>query len=104
MQKYDTHSSCGNIYFGKNYPYFGSYGSLFGLLPYLLIGGSMSLPKREREGNHHGPSLYTDECYRALRPWMHRIYYVRTYLKNNNSLYLGKIHIWSSTISSNLSM
>lgn len=23
MQKYDTHSSCGNIYFGKNYPYFG---------------------------------------------------------------------------------
>ena len=51
MQKYDTHFSCGNIYFGKNYPYFGSYGSLFGLLPYLLIGGSMSLPKREREGN-----------------------------------------------------
>lgn len=51
MQKYDTHSSCGNIYFGKNYPYFGSYGSLFGLLPYLLIEGSMSLPKREREGN-----------------------------------------------------
>lgn len=24
MQKYDTHFSCGNIYFGKNYPYFGS--------------------------------------------------------------------------------
>jgi hypothetical protein len=23
MQKYDTHSSCGNIYFGKNYHYFG---------------------------------------------------------------------------------
>ncbi len=23
MQKYDTLSSCGNIYFGKNYPYFG---------------------------------------------------------------------------------
>ena len=45
MQKYDTHSSCGNIYFGKNYPYFGSYGSLFGLLPYLLIGGSMSSQK-----------------------------------------------------------
>lgn len=22
MQKYDTLSSCGNIYFGKNYPYF----------------------------------------------------------------------------------
>ncbi len=44
MQKYDTHSSCGNIYFGKNYPYFGSYGSLFGLLPYLQIGGSMPLP------------------------------------------------------------
>ena len=47
MQKYDTHSSCGNIYFGKNYPYFGSYGSLFGLLPYLLIEGSMS-PKKGR--------------------------------------------------------
>lgn len=51
MQKYDTHFSCGNIYFGKNYPYFGSYGSLFGLLPYLQIGRSMSTPKREREGN-----------------------------------------------------
>lgn len=35
----------------EHYPYFGSYGSLFGLLPYLQIGGSMSLPKREREGN-----------------------------------------------------
>ena len=23
MQKYDTLSSCGNNYFGKNYPYFG---------------------------------------------------------------------------------
>ena len=23
MQKYDTLFSCGNIYFGKNYPYFG---------------------------------------------------------------------------------
>ena len=47
MQKYDTHFSCGNIYFGKNYPYFGSYGSLFGLLPYLLIEGSMSPKKGE---------------------------------------------------------
>ncbi len=35
----------------EHYPYFGSYGSLFGLLPYLQIEGSMSLPKREREGN-----------------------------------------------------
>ncbi len=42
MQKYDTLFSCGNIYLGKNYPYFGSYGSLFGLLPYLSIEGSMS--------------------------------------------------------------
>ncbi|MBP5668477.1 MAG: DUF1016 family protein [Salinivirgaceae bacterium] len=31
----------------EHYPYFGSYGSLFGLLPYLLIGGSMS-PKKGR--------------------------------------------------------
>jgi predicted nuclease of restriction endonuclease-like (RecB) superfamily len=30
----------------EHYPYFGSYGSLFGLLPYLQIGRSMSTPKK----------------------------------------------------------
>ena len=62
------------------------------------------LKKKELKGLFQCPRFTASPFANLKQPTIEIDNSIENYLMNNNSLYLGNVHNWSSTINSNLSI